>query len=174
MRHALVVLGLAATLTGVVPAAAGGDVGVSSTSTLSLPGALVWGNDVFTSRAEFEKWLHSRHRNLVAWSALHPRATKILVGAEAPPVRFRPSQFAPRKSARPLLSSGTSDARAPFVPIVAILVVLGFLLVVLAALPYPVFAPEWAPGAVVYHHRITLLIVGVTVVGATAIAKLAG
>lgn len=174
MRRALVLLALAALLAGVTAVRAGANVGTSPGSTRSLPGALVWGYDVFTSRAAFGSWLHSRHRTLVGWSALHPRATRILVAAEAPPVRFRPSQFAPRKTPRPLLLSGTSDAGATFVPIVPILVVLGFLLVVLAALPFPVFAPEWAPGAVVYHHRVTLMIVGVTVVGATAIAKLAG
>jgi hypothetical protein len=174
VRGALVLLGLAAMLAGVLPAVAGANVGTSSTSTTSLPGALVWGNGVFTSRAEFGNWLHRRHRNLVTWSALHPRATSILVGAEAPAVRFRPSQFVPRRSPQPLLPGGTSDVGAPFAPIVPILVVLGLLLVVVSALPFPVFAPEWAPGAVVHHHRITLLIVGATVVGATAIAKLAG
>lgn len=174
MRRVLLLLALAATLAGVVPVAAGGNVGTSSSSTRSLPGALVWGNGVFTSRAQFGNWLHDRQRTFAGWSALHPRATRILVGAEAPPVRFRPSQFAPRRSPAPLLLSGTSDAGAPSVPIVPILVVLGLLLVVLAALPFPVFATFGAPGAVVYHHRITLVIVGVTLVGAIAIAKLAG
>jgi hypothetical protein len=173
VRCALVLLGLAAALAGVVPAAAG-NVGASPSWTRSLPGALVWGNEVFTNRAKFEKWLHSRGQTLVGWSALHPRAMKILVGAEFPPVRFRPSQFAPRNSPRPWLSSGTPDEGRPLFPIVPIFAALGLLLVVLAALPFPVIAPEWAPGAVVYHHRVTLLIVGVTVVGALAIAKLGG
>lgn len=160
-------------LGGVAPGAAEGNVGTSPSSTQSLPGALVWGNDVFTSRAKFAKWLHSRHQTLAGWSALHPRATTILVAAEAPPVHFAPAQFAPRKSPRPSLSSRTSDAGAPFIPIVPILVGLGLLFVVVSALPFPVFAPEWIPGTVVHRHRITLMVAGMTVVGAIAIAKLA-
>jgi hypothetical protein len=173
VRCALVLLGLSAVLAGVAPAGAG-NVGAAPNSTQSLPGALVWGSGVFTSRAMFDKWLHSRGKTLVIWSSLHPRAMKILVGAETLPIRFRPSQFAPRNSPRPWLSSGTPEAGAHLVPIVAILVASGLLLVMLAALPFPVFAPDWIPGAVVYHHRVTLLIVGVTVIGAIAIAKLAG
>jgi hypothetical protein len=159
---------------GVVPASASANVGASAASTGSVPGALVWGDSVFTTRASLEKWLERRGENLTTWSAQHPRARRILAGAEAPPVRFRPSQFAPHLSPRPWLSSGSSSTGASLVPIVPIVLVLGLLLVALAALPFPVVAPEWRPGVLVYHHRITLLIVGVTVVGATAIAKLVG
>ena len=99
--------------------------------------------------------------------------TRILIGAEAPHVHFRPSQFAPRNSPRPWLPAGAGDRGSSFVPVVPILVGLGLVLVALAALPFPVLTPEWAPGAVVHRHRITLLLVGLTVVGALAIAKLA-
>jgi hypothetical protein len=172
VRGRCVLLALAATLAGVAPAVAGGNVGPLSGSTLSLPTALVWGNDVFTSRARLERWLNGRHESFDGWSALHPRATRILIAAEAPPIHFRPSQFAPRKSPRPLLSAGAADRNSSFVPIVPILVGLGLLLVALAALPFPILTPEWAPGAVVYRHRITLLLVGMAVVGALAIARL--
>lgn len=173
MRRLLFLVGLAAVLACAVPAAEG-NVGTSPGSTPSLPGALVWGNGVFTSRSTFEKWLHRRSQTLTSWRRLHPRALRILLGAEAPPVHFQPSQFAPRKSPRPLLSGATPEASTPRVPIAPIVVVLGLLLVALAALPFPVVAPEWAPGAVMYHHRITLLIVGATLVGAIAIVRLTG
>jgi hypothetical protein len=171
VRRAIVLVVLAAVLA-VVPGTARGTVSPRRVSTPSLPGALVWGNAVFTSRASFGHWLGDRHHSYGTWTRLHPRATAILVGAERGTVRFQPSQLAPGGPAvvEEPIAVPPQTSTFPFVPLLASL---GLALVLLAALPFPVLAPRWAPGAVVYHNRLGFLAAGMVLVVAIVVAKLA-
>jgi hypothetical protein len=173
VRRPLVLLALAVAVFGVLGRSASANVGPAPVPTRSLPGALVWGTGVFTSRASFERWLRDHRESLTAWTKLHPRATAILVAAEAGPVRFLPSQFAPHGSAPLEEPAEQPVSNHASLPIVAILAALSLALVVLAALPFPVFAPRWGPGAVVYHNRLPLLVSGMTLLVAIVVSKLA-
>ena len=61
---------------------------------------------------------------------------------------------------------------SPF-PLVPLLAALGLALVALAALPFPVIAPHWGPGAVVFRNRLAFAGAGVTLTVAIVVAKLA-
>jgi hypothetical protein len=170
VRRSFVPVALAAALLGCVPAA-WANVGPGPAPIRALPGALVWGSGVFTSRAKFGRWLHDRHQTLAGWSKSHPHAAAILVFAEAPPIHFAPWQLAPRSSPPPVLEA--IPAGSDTFPIVAIFGALGLSLVVLAALPFPLLAPRWGPGALVHHNRLAILAAGTTLVVAIVVAKLA-
>lgn len=51
------------------------------------PHALVWGNYVFSSRAELDSWLHARGATFEAWATSHPSAAAVFGDAPLrPPV----------------------------------------------------------------------------------------
>jgi hypothetical protein len=141
----------------------------------SLPGALVWGNGVFSSGAGLTRWLAAHHETYASWARLHPSGRTILATAASLPVRFRPSQQAPTTSPPPVLpplaAGGGSGGSGPFF---AVLLVLAALLLAAGLVPTRRLGHRFPFAAEVARRRLTCGVVGLAIAVGIAAAKLAG
>jgi hypothetical protein len=77
-------------------------------STSAAPTAIVWGGRAFTSRGDFQQWLHSRGASYLRWATIHPRPQTRPIGVSK--TRLMPA----------IGPSGTSDTRATSKPYAAL------------------------------------------------------
>jgi hypothetical protein len=141
----------------------------------SQPGALVWGNGVFSTRAGLTRWLEARHEAYAPWARLHPAARTILATAASLPVRFRRSQLAPTTSPPPELPPLSAEVHAggwglPY----GFLGLLAALLLAAGLLPTRRLVPRISLAAEVAQARLICAVAGLAIAVGIAAAKLAG
>jgi hypothetical protein len=138
--------------------------------TAERPGALLWGNGVFSSRSTFEQWLRKHHKLYRSWATLHPAGRVILENA-ARPLRFHRSQYAPAGPPAPPIAAPRARGSASNEVSLALA---GFaaLLIVLGASPLERFAATPDVAVRIRERRGNALAAGISILASVVLVNL--